>query len=133
MKYTNDLIEEAQKIPASGFKEDVLHNSEITRILLLLILQPTPQQITPMLTSVLEKYAWVETVDNNELADLQTTLSNNGVSVDEKFFLCIQSLVMACQYGDRDCLVTLESELIPYITCEQRELLRILVKQKLKK
>lgn len=38
---------------------------EVTRVLLLLILQPSPQRLTPSLAQVLEKYAWAEENVNN--------------------------------------------------------------------
>jgi len=37
----------------------------VTRVLLLLILQPSPQRLTPSLAQVLEKYAWAEENVNN--------------------------------------------------------------------
>lgn len=37
----------------------------MTRVLLLLILQPSPQRLTPSLAQVLEKYAWIEENVNN--------------------------------------------------------------------
>lgn len=38
---------------------------EVTRVLLLLILQPSPQRLTSSLAQVLEKYAWAEENVNN--------------------------------------------------------------------
>lgn len=37
----------------------------MTRVLLLLILQPSPQRLAPSLAQVLEKYAWIEENVNN--------------------------------------------------------------------
>lgn len=134
LKLTNEVIEVAESIPPSGVKQDFLLESEINRILLLLMLQPTPQQITPSTAQILEKYAWVESISDNEVTDLQTTLNNNGLSMlGEKLFLCLQSLVMACQSNDIDSLVSLEDELRVYLNNEQKDLLRILVKQMLDK
>lgn len=101
---------------------------------MLLILQPTPQQITPAAAQILEKYAWVEALGNNDVVHLHTTLTSIGLSMlSEKLFLCLQSLVMACQCGDTDSLVLLENDLVTLLTDEQKNLLRILVKQMLKK
>ena len=36
----------------------------MSRVLLLLILQPIPQRLTPSQAQVLEKYAWVEESSN---------------------------------------------------------------------
>lgn len=44
------------------------YRCEVTRVLLLLILQPSPQRLSPSLAHVLEKYAWVEeNVDNGKV------------------------------------------------------------------
>lgn len=43
----------------------MLTRCEVTRVLLLLILQPSPQRLTPSLAQVLEKYAWIEENVNN--------------------------------------------------------------------
>lgn len=117
-------------MPAGGLKNDTLRNAEITRTFLLLILQPTPQQISPAAASALEKYAWVETSYSSEVKDLATTLNNEGLSMlSENLFLKLQSLVMACQYCDEEILTCLESDLIPYLSVEQRMLLKVLIDQ----
>ena len=43
-----------------GSYRNILHRCEISRVLLLLILRPTPQRLAPPLAQVIEKYAWVE-------------------------------------------------------------------------
>ena len=104
--------------------------AEITRIFLLLILQPTPQQISPAAASALEKYAWLETSSTNEIIDLQTTLKNyNLTMISEDLFLNLQSLVMACQYGEEEVVKGIEIDLTPYLNFEQKMLLSILVKR----
>jgi len=49
---------------------------EVTRVLLLLILQPSPQRLTPSLAQVLEKYAWAEENANNGKIYLSLTLQS---------------------------------------------------------
>lgn len=55
-----DLIEANVGSGAIGNYRKLLHKCEVNRVLLLLILQPTPQRLSPALAEVLEKYAWVE-------------------------------------------------------------------------
>ncbi|EEB16616.1 conserved hypothetical protein [Pediculus humanus corporis] len=130
LKLVEDIISIAQTIPANSFKENCLCEAEITRIFLLLILQPTPQQISPAAASALEKYAWLETSSTNEIIDLQTTLKNyNLTMISEDLFLNLQSLVMACQYGEEEVVKGIEIDLTPYLNFEQKMLLSILVKR----
>ncbi|XP_046425842.1 40-kDa huntingtin-associated protein-like [Neodiprion fabricii] len=100
---------------ATGNNCDILHRCEVSRVLLLLILQPTPQRLAPSLAQLLEKYAWVE------------ESSNAGPGMSEDEMLLLQSLVLACQSQDYQALLELEGELWPYLDTEQKELLRKLV------
>ena len=49
----------------TGYYKSILHQCEINRVLLLLILRPTPQRLAPCLAQVLEKYAWGEDTPMN--------------------------------------------------------------------
>lgn len=51
----SSLLREA---PKNGARSDCSLRCEITRILLLLILRPSPQKLAPNLTRLLEKYTW---------------------------------------------------------------------------
>ena len=65
---------------------------EVLRVLLLLLIEPTPQNISPNLTTVLEKYTW----------DSEDTLAKEETSkilTEEKFTL-LQSMVMAVEMKD---------------------------------
>ena len=93
--------------------------SEILRVLLLLLIEPTSQNISPTLTTVLEKYAW-ESEDNPTAPDTVQYLS-------EEIFLLLQSVVMAVQIRDYQALVELEDQLAPLLKALQKKLLRRLV------
>ena len=110
-----EFIEANTNAGARGNYSDVLHRCEVTRVLLLLILQPSPQRLAPSLAQVLEKYAWIE----------ETT--NNNFNMDENELLLLQSLVLASQSHDYQALLELEGELWPYLDAEQRELLHKLI------
>ncbi|KAF7405403.1 hypothetical protein HZH66_004309 [Vespula vulgaris] len=94
----------------------ILRRCEITRVLLLLILQPSPKRLAPSLVQVLEKYAWIEEG------------TNNGLDMNEDELLLLQSLVLACQSRDFQILFELEGELWPYLNAEQKELLHKLIR-----
>ncbi|XP_058805178.1 40-kDa huntingtin-associated protein-like [Phymastichus coffea] len=98
-----------------GYYRNILHCCEISRVLLLLILRPTPQRLAPSLAQVLEKYAWAE--DN----------ATSAPNMTEDELLLLQSLVLACQSGDYEALLELEIELWFYLDTEQKELLRKLI------
>lgn len=94
----------------------ILRRCEITRVLLLLILQPSPKRLAPSMMQVLEMYAWVEEG------------ANNGLDMNEDELLLLQSLVLACQSRDFHVLFELEGELWPYLNAEQKELLHKLIR-----
>ena len=55
-----NLIEVIAGTAVTGNYRTLLHKCEVNRVLLLLILQPTPQRLSHDLAEVLEKYAWVK-------------------------------------------------------------------------
>ncbi|KAK6643001.1 hypothetical protein RUM43_004504 [Polyplax serrata] len=130
LKLIDEIVTQGELLPDTGLKNEAMRNAEITKIFLLLILQPTPQQISVTAAAALEKYAWVETASSGEVKELQTMLNDQGLSMlDENLFLKLQSLVMACQYSDVEVLTCVESDLIPDLTVEQKILLNTLIKQ----
>ncbi|XP_059477485.1 40-kDa huntingtin-associated protein-like isoform X2 [Neocloeon triangulifer] len=111
----NDMAVLAETGGSYGVLCDIRHRCEVTRVLLLMILQPTPQKLTPELGSLLEKYAWAE---NNP---------QTGV-LSEDLFLLLQSVVMACQTKDVQALYSLEADLQEHLSAEQMDLMHILIK-----
>lgn len=101
-----------------GAFSDILAACEISRILLLLLLQPTPQRIRPEHASTLEKYSW-ESTDEDV----------NSSCLGEDLFLLLQSLVMACQSRDVDSLKSLQAELWPLLSAEQNHLLHLVLQE----
>ncbi|XP_014215303.1 factor VIII intron 22 protein [Copidosoma floridanum] len=110
-----EMIENHVGIRIIGNYKNVLHRCEISRVLLLLILRPTPKKLAPSLAQVLEKYAWAE----------DTPLAVPNMTEDE--MLLLQSLVLACQSRDYEALLELEMELWSFFDTEQKELLRKLI------
>lgn len=107
-----------ETLPRNGQRCEMLLKCEVTSVFLLLILRPSPQNIASNLAKILEKYTWG---DHND-SSLQTC------RMSEKLFLLMQSLVIICQSLDTSSLEDIESEFWEFLSTEQKDLLRILVK-----
>ncbi|XP_067951630.1 40-kDa huntingtin-associated protein-like [Watersipora subatra] len=107
-----------------GVYADIILHCELQRVLLLMILQPTPQRIRPEHAQTLEKYAWQTNNDEyNYIVDL----------FDIDLFLLLQSLVMSCQSNDIDGLRFLQTELMSKLDKEENELVHMIVELYLNK
>jgi len=101
-----------------GVFSDILARCEVTRVLLLMLLQPTPQRIRPEHAQTLEKYAWESTDENNPVE-----------YIDEDLFLLLQSFMMACQSRDFDSLHSLQTELWPLLSPEQNHIVHLVLQE----
>ncbi|XP_028671197.1 40-kDa huntingtin-associated protein [Erpetoichthys calabaricus] len=99
---------------------DIVARCEISRVLLLMLLQPPPQKLLPEHAQTLEKYDW-ESFDSHS----QVTF------LAENVFLLLQSVVMACQEKDVDSLKSLQTELWALLTPEQNHLLHLVVLERI--
>ncbi|XP_069470672.1 40-kDa huntingtin-associated protein-like isoform X2 [Ambystoma mexicanum] len=97
---------------------DVIVRCEVSRVLLLMLLQPPPQKLLPEHAQTLEKYDW-EAFDSHSHANY----------LPEGMFLLLQSVVMACQEKDNESLKVLQVELWPLLTPEQNHLLHLLLEE----
>uniref|UniRef100_V9L6M0 Coagulation factor VIII-associated 1 n=1 Tax=Callorhinchus milii TaxID=7868 RepID=V9L6M0_CALMI len=104
-------------IPVGAFV-DVMARCEISRVLLLMLLQPPPQKLLPEHAQTLEKYDW-ESFDSHSQVNY----------LPENVFLLLQSVVMACQERDVDSLRQLQVELWPLLTPEQNHLLHLVLQE----
>lgn len=98
-----------------AFLDHLLH-CEVTRVLLLLLLQPPPSKLLPEHAQTLEKYSW-EALD-----------ASSGY-VPPELFLLLQSAVMACQEKDLESLKVLQKELWLLLSAEQNNLLHLVVQE----
>ncbi|XP_019062176.1 40-kDa huntingtin-associated protein-like, partial [Fukomys damarensis] len=87
-----------------GAFSDVLIRCEVSRVLLLLLLQPPPAKLLPEHAQTLEKYSW-ETVDSHG--------QESCGQLPEKLFLLLQSLVMATHEKDTEAVKSLQVEMWP--------------------
>ncbi|KAL1498182.1 hypothetical protein ABEB36_009019 [Hypothenemus hampei] len=102
-------------LPINGYRCELLLESEVNSVFLLLILRPNPQNI---LAKVLEKYTWGGQNDPIVLA----------CRMSDELFILMQSIVTICQSLDPSSLNHIESEFWPFLSILQKDLLRTLVK-----
>lgn len=65
----NDIVSILDRLPPNGARSETLLKCEVTRLLLLLILRPAPQKLTPNLAKLLEKYTWGDQNDKTLQGD----------------------------------------------------------------
>lgn len=54
----SEIFSVVEKLPSNGARAETVLKCEISRVLLLLILRPAPQKLSPNLARLLEKYTW---------------------------------------------------------------------------
>ncbi|XP_053471686.1 40-kDa huntingtin-associated protein isoform X2 [Ictalurus furcatus] len=105
--------------PVGAFM-DIVAKCEISRVLLLMLLEPPPQKLLPEHAQTLERYAW-ESFDSHSQVNF----------LAEDVFLLLQSVVMACQEKDIESLKSLQTELWPHLSAEQNHLLHLIVQERI--
>ncbi|XP_004624518.1 factor VIII intron 22 protein-like, partial [Octodon degus] len=105
---------------APGAFSDMLVRCEVSRVLLLLLLQPPPAKLLPEHAQTLEKYSW-EAFDSHG--------PESGGQLPEELFLLLQSLVMAAQEKDIEAIKALQVEMWPLLTAEQNHLLHLVLQE----
>jgi len=118
------VLSEAAVLAAEDGDPLLLHTDtragvETTRLLLLLITEPSPHNTAPELLALLARY---QAEDGQPLQELGPQLA-----------ILLQSLALAVQQRDREALLYLEDELVERLTEEQAGLLRTLVSQTTKR
>ncbi|XP_014317628.1 factor VIII intron 22 protein-like [Myotis lucifugus] len=103
-----------------GAFSDVLVRCEVSRVLLLLLLQPPPAKLLPEHAQTLEKYSW-------EAFDSQG--QESGGQLPEDLFLLLQSLVMATHEKDTEAVKALQVEMWPLLSAEQNHLLHLVLQE----
>ncbi|KAF7265212.1 hypothetical protein GWI33_021323 [Rhynchophorus ferrugineus] len=113
-----EIMRIIDRLPKNGYRCDILLKCEINSVFLLLILRPNTLNIAPNLAKILEKYTWGDKSDNILQA----------CKMSEMLFILLQSLVVICQSLDKSSLEDLEVEFWPFLSSEQKNLLRVLIK-----
>lgn len=105
---------------ALGAFSDVLVRCEVSRVLLLLLLQPPPAKLLPEHAHTLEKYSW-EAFDSRG--------QESSGQLPEELFLLLQSLVMATHEKDTEAVKSLQVEMWPLLSAEQNHLLHLVLQE----
>jgi tetratricopeptide (TPR) repeat protein len=103
-----------------GAFSDVLARCEVSRVLLLLLLQPPPAKLLPEHAQTLERYSW-EAFDGHG--------QEGSGQLPEELFLLLQSLVMATHEKDTEAVKSLQVEMWPLLTAEQNHLLHLVLQE----
>lgn len=108
---------------------DVMRRNEISRLLLLLLLELPPSRQSPSHIKLLEKYTW-----NHESFDIEMATivkAQNNQILDDNLVQLLEGLVYVCQNTQADCVKEMCEELSQHhlITMEQNHLLHKLVEK----
>ncbi|XP_045054590.2 40-kDa huntingtin-associated protein [Desmodus rotundus] len=99
---------------------EVVVRCEVSRVLLLLLLQPPPAKLLPEHAHTLEKYSW-EAFDSHG--------QETSGQLPEELFLLLQSLVMATHEKDTEAIKSLQVEMWPLLSAEQNHLLHLVLQE----
>uniref|UniRef100_UPI003590099C 40-kDa huntingtin-associated protein-like n=1 Tax=Myxine glutinosa TaxID=7769 RepID=UPI003590099C len=114
--------EKAPRLPGNnapvGAFQDIIASNEISRVLLLMLVQPPPQHLAPEHARTLENYAW---------SALDSPGHARSQCLPEELFILLQSVVMACQEKDVEALRVLQKELWPLLDKNQNDILHLLI------
>ncbi|XP_061862577.1 40-kDa huntingtin-associated protein-like [Colius striatus] len=115
---------------------DVLARCEVSRVLLLLLLQPPPAKLLPEHARTLEQYCW-EAAEGGAGPGPGCACGAGGGPpaaasyLPAELFLLLQSAVLACQEKDAEALKALQAELWPLLSAEQNHLLHLVLQEML--
>ncbi|NXX84328.1 F8I2 protein, partial [Urocolius indicus] len=115
---------------------DVLARCEVSRVLLLLLLQPPPAKLLPEHARTLEQYCWEAPDGGAGPAPAPAPGAGVGLPpaasyLPAELFLLLQSAVLACQEKDAEALKALQAELWPLLSAEQNHLLHLVLQEML--
>ncbi|XP_072672523.1 40-kDa huntingtin-associated protein-like [Canis lupus baileyi] len=103
-----------------GAFSDVLVRCEVSRVLLLLLLQPPLAKLLPEHAHTLEKYSW-EAFDGHG--------PDGAGQLPDELFLLLQSLVMATHEKDTEAVKSLQVDMWPLLSAEQNHLLHLVLQE----
>uniref|UniRef100_A0A6M2DEV4 Factor VIII intron 22 protein n=1 Tax=Xenopsylla cheopis TaxID=163159 RepID=A0A6M2DEV4_XENCH len=105
---------------ARGFYKDTMIRNEITKMLLLIILEPPIGKLTMSQAKLIEKYSWADFND-----------SKDGFELPKHLDFLLRSLVAAWQCKDVRSFKTIRVQLVPYLTSTQKKLLANITRKQL--
>jgi factor VIII intron 22 protein len=106
---------------------DVMRRNEVSRLLLLLLLELPPSRQSPSHLKLLEKYTWNHESFDIEMASMMKAQSSQ--ILDEDLVLLLEGLVNACQNSHGESVKELKEEISrhTFTSMEQLHLLERLV------
>ncbi|XP_075018304.1 40-kDa huntingtin-associated protein-like [Calonectris borealis] len=117
---------------------DVVARCEVSRVLLLLLLQPPPAKLLPEHARTLEQYCWEAPEGGAGPGPgpgggpgAGGGLPPAASYLPAELFLLLQSAVLACQEKDAEALKALQVELWPLLSAEQNHLLHLVLQEML--
>ncbi|XP_042663462.1 40-kDa huntingtin-associated protein-like [Tyto alba] len=115
---------------------DLLARCEVSRVLLLLLLQPPPAKLLPEHARTLEQYCWEAPEGGAAPGPGGGPGAGGGLPpaasyLPAELFLLLQSAVLACQEKDAEALKALQAELWPLLSAEQNHLLHLVLQEML--
>ncbi|XP_053931684.1 40-kDa huntingtin-associated protein-like [Cuculus canorus] len=113
---------------AGGACPELLARCEVSRVLLLLLLQPPPAKLPPEHARTLERYCWG---GSGAGPGPGGGAGAAGGPLPPELFLLLQSAVLACQEKDARALRALQAELWPLLGAEQNHLLHLVLQETL--
>ncbi|KAM6253679.1 40-kDa huntingtin-associated protein-like [Porphyrio hochstetteri] len=121
--------------PGGAFM-DMLARCEVSRVLLLLLLQPPPAKLLPEHARTLEQYCWEAPEGGAGPGPGGGPGAGGGLPpaasyLPAELFLLLQSAVLACQEKDAEALKALQAELWPLLSAEQNHLLHLVLQEML--
>ncbi|KAF1514824.1 Factor VIII intron 22 protein, partial [Eudyptes filholi] len=108
----------------------------VSRVLLLLLLQPPPAKLLPEHARTLEQYCWEAPEGGAGPGPGGGPGAGGGLPpaasyLPAELFLLLQSAVLACQEKDAEALKALQAELWPLLSAEQNHLLHLVLQEML--
>lgn len=118
-----EIVDDITERKESHSYYDVMRRNEVSRLLLLLLLELPPSRQSPSHLKLLEKYTWNHESFDIEMASVMKTQSDH--ILDEKLTLLLEGLVNACQNSHREGVKEMCDEIAQhqFISMEQNHLL----------
>jgi len=124
-----EIVDDITERKATHSYYDVMRRNEVSRLLLLVLLELPPSRQSPSNLKLLEKYTWNYESFDIEMATMMKTQSNH--ILDQNLTLLLEGLVHACQELHREGVKEMCDEISQhhFITMEQNQLLGKIVEK----
>jgi factor VIII intron 22 protein len=124
-----EIVDDITERKETNSYYDVMRRNEVSRLLLLLLLELPPSRQSPSHLKLLEKYTWNHESFDIEIASMMK--AQNNQILDEDLVLMLEGLVNSCQNSHGESVKELTEEISRhrFISMEQLHLLDRLVEK----